>query len=199
MKKILGLGVVAILVMAMVGGGTWAYFSDTETTSSNVLTAGTLDLGLANAPGATNASTTGTWDITTDNWTPGQTESGTLYIHNDGTIKMATLTVDFDYTSVDISGYSALNVSGGAPGATDNDTFDKMVKATTATWRGGDATGIKDQTLFQLKAAGPVTLSGGLDNGEEQPLAIIWTFDAGATNGCQGNSVDVTVTVVGTQ
>ena len=31
MKKILGLTVAAILVMALVGGGTWAYFRDVET------------------------------------------------------------------------------------------------------------------------------------------------------------------------
>lgn len=44
MKKILGLAVAALLVMGLVGGGTWAYFSDTESSTGNVLTAGTLDL-----------------------------------------------------------------------------------------------------------------------------------------------------------
>jgi len=44
MKKILGLTVAALLVMALVGGGTWAYFSDVETTVNNILTAGILDL-----------------------------------------------------------------------------------------------------------------------------------------------------------
>ena len=44
MKKILGLAVAALLVMGLVGGGTWAYFSDTETSSNNVLTAGTIVL-----------------------------------------------------------------------------------------------------------------------------------------------------------
>ncbi len=44
MKKILGLTVAALLVMGLVGGGTWAYFSDTETSTGNTLTAGTLDL-----------------------------------------------------------------------------------------------------------------------------------------------------------
>jgi predicted ribosomally synthesized peptide with SipW-like signal peptide len=44
MKKILGLTVAALMVMGLVGGGTWAYFSDTETSTGNVLTAGTLDL-----------------------------------------------------------------------------------------------------------------------------------------------------------
>ncbi|MCH8864806.1 MAG: hypothetical protein IIB13_05540, partial [Chloroflexi bacterium] len=43
MKKILGLTVAALLVMGLVGGGTWAYFSDTETGTGSI-TAGTLDI-----------------------------------------------------------------------------------------------------------------------------------------------------------
>ncbi len=46
MKKILGLTVAALLVMGLVGGGTFAFFSDVETSSANVITAGTLDLTL---------------------------------------------------------------------------------------------------------------------------------------------------------
>ena len=46
MKKIFGLTIAALMVMGLVGGGTWAYFSDTETSTGNVLTAGTLDLNL---------------------------------------------------------------------------------------------------------------------------------------------------------
>jgi len=46
MKKILGLTVSAMMVMGLVGGGTWAFFSDTETSTGNVLQAGTLDLNL---------------------------------------------------------------------------------------------------------------------------------------------------------
>jgi predicted ribosomally synthesized peptide with SipW-like signal peptide len=44
MKKIMGLTIAALLIMGMVAGGTWAYFSDTETSSANTITAGTLDL-----------------------------------------------------------------------------------------------------------------------------------------------------------
>ena len=44
MKKILGLTIAALLVMAMVAGGTYAYFSDTETSTGNIITAGTLNL-----------------------------------------------------------------------------------------------------------------------------------------------------------
>ena len=49
MKKILGLTVAALLVMALVGGGTWAYFSDVEQTTANIFTAGTLDLQLSDS------------------------------------------------------------------------------------------------------------------------------------------------------
>ncbi|MFC2059968.1 TasA family protein [Chloroflexota bacterium] len=44
MKKILGLTVVALMVMGLIGSGTWAYFSDVETSTGNTLAAGTLDL-----------------------------------------------------------------------------------------------------------------------------------------------------------
>jgi spore coat-associated protein N len=43
-KKIVGLSIVAVLIIGMVGGGTWAYFNDTETSAGNTLSAGTLDL-----------------------------------------------------------------------------------------------------------------------------------------------------------
>ncbi len=46
MKKILGLSVAALMVMGLVGGGTWAYFNDTEIISGNALIAGTLNLAV---------------------------------------------------------------------------------------------------------------------------------------------------------
>ena len=46
MKKILGLTIAALLIIGIIGGGTFAYFSDTETSVSNTLTAGTLDLNI---------------------------------------------------------------------------------------------------------------------------------------------------------
>ena len=51
MKKILGLAVAALLVMGLVGGGTWAYFSDPEVSGTNSLTAGTLDLEVEGGSG----------------------------------------------------------------------------------------------------------------------------------------------------
>ena len=44
MKKILSLSIVALMVIGLVAGGTWAFFSDTETSTGNQFAAGTLDL-----------------------------------------------------------------------------------------------------------------------------------------------------------
>ncbi len=44
MKKILGLAIAAIIIIAVAGVGSFAYFSDTEKSADNYVTAGTLDL-----------------------------------------------------------------------------------------------------------------------------------------------------------
>ncbi|MDD5038000.1 MAG: TasA family protein, partial [Dehalococcoidales bacterium] len=97
MKKILLLTATLILVMALISSGTWAYFSDTETTSDNVLVAGTLDLGLANTADTNpTGSTTGTWTVAM-NWAPGESQNATLYLNNEGTIDMRSVNDPFSY------------------------------------------------------------------------------------------------------
>ncbi len=92
MKKILGLTIAALLVMALVGGGTWAYFSDPETSTANILGAGTLDLTLAGGTQSID-SVTGTW-TSPSSWAPGgATATGTLTLDNVGTIDMTTITL----------------------------------------------------------------------------------------------------------
>jgi spore coat-associated protein N len=49
MKKIMGLTITALLIIGLIGGGTYAYFSDTEVSEDNTLTAGTLDLNIEGA------------------------------------------------------------------------------------------------------------------------------------------------------
>jgi spore coat-associated protein N len=44
MVKIIGLSLATLLMVAAVGSGTWAYFTDNETSQNNTITAGTLDL-----------------------------------------------------------------------------------------------------------------------------------------------------------
>jgi len=55
MKKILISLAVVVAVAAVVIGGTIAYFSDTETSSNNTFTAGTIDLKISNGSGWTDS------------------------------------------------------------------------------------------------------------------------------------------------
>ncbi len=79
MKKILGLTIAALLVMALVGGGTWAYFSDPEQTDTNVLTAGILDLTRDGGNATTAFLTT-----SVSNVAPGDSNSDSTLLANTG-------------------------------------------------------------------------------------------------------------------
>jgi predicted ribosomally synthesized peptide with SipW-like signal peptide len=197
MKKILGLGIAAILVMAMVGGGTWAFFSDVEQSADNVFAAGTLDLGLSNTSDTSaTGSTTATFSAST--WKPGDATEGTIYVNNNGSIDISALSVNFTYNPVDYSGRPS--TISGSPWTTDpTDFFDKMITATEATWNSSNITEIIGQSLYDLKNAGNISLPEGLPAHTQYLLVITWTFESEATNGCQGASVNMTVNVTGVQ
>ena len=195
MKKIIGLALAFLLTLGIAVGSTIAYFVDTETSTDNKIMAGTLDLGLSNSSGQNPKSgITETWE-TPSNWAPGDSAPGTLYLYNSGTVAISNITVTFDYTEVTDGTPSTIS----PVGTNDTDKLDKMVKATTATLNGESLASITGKTLEELKAAGAISLYEGLNSLEEKALAITWTFDEDATNGCQGDSITFTVTVIGNQ
>jgi len=74
-----------------------------------------------------------------------------------------------------------------------------MVIAQVATWNGAP-TAWQGSSLATLIAGGPYTLGAGtLAAGVEAPLAITWQFLPAATNGCQGDSENVTLTIGASQ
>lgn len=77
MKRILGSLIIVALVIGITGLGFAAYFSDTETSSGNTFTAGTIDLTLAESAGA---------PITLTNMKPGESASGTITVNNAGSL-----------------------------------------------------------------------------------------------------------------
>jgi len=111
MKKILGLTIAALLVMALVGGGTWAYFSDVEA-ATELFSAGTIDLEGA-----------GTWSagISLTDQTPSTTAIGTVTYKNVG-----SLTSDLTFTE------DTLAESDHA-----NDLLDPAVYEFAASWASG--------------------------------------------------------------
>lgn len=84
MKKLIILVVALLVVATMAGAGTFAYFTNTETSTGNSFTSGTFDVKLAG--GTQNGdSVIGTW-VSPSNWAPGQTVNGTLSFTNAGSI-----------------------------------------------------------------------------------------------------------------
>ena len=84
-KKILAsLIIIGILGFAL-GWGTYSYFSDTETSTGNTFTAGTMDLKLSNDGTTWTDGVTATW-TSPSNWAPGETVTARLHIKNEGSI-----------------------------------------------------------------------------------------------------------------
>ncbi len=97
MKKILGLTVAALLFIGMAGIGTWAYFSDVETSTANVLTAGTLDLKTDDVDGVSQT-------LLATNMKPGDTIGpATIILKNAGSTVGSTLDLTFTYVESDAS------------------------------------------------------------------------------------------------
>jgi len=88
MKKIFGLTIAAVLVMGLVGGGTWAYFSDPETSTGNTLTAGTLNLQVGAADPITES-------FTLTDKLPGDSGSIEWQVQNTGDVDVGYLDIAF--------------------------------------------------------------------------------------------------------
>ncbi|MFC1899864.1 TasA family protein [Chloroflexota bacterium] len=94
MKKILGLSIALVLLTGMTGIGTWAYFSDVETSTGNVLAAGTLDLKTDDVDGVTQT-------IYTNSLEPGEDISGSITLKNAGSVAGLTLDIVASYIESD--------------------------------------------------------------------------------------------------
>lgn len=120
MKKTLPAIMLIGIVAMLAGAGIYAYFSDTETSSDNVFTAGVMDL---NKPA--DAA------IVIDNAYPGYTSD--VYIicvfMND-----AVTTIEPDHMEIDIDTYNFINSPVESGGVNTADDFKKQIEVQTLTW-----------------------------------------------------------------
>jgi len=196
LMSILVIGVVAMAA----GAGTFAQFSDTETSEGNTFTAGTLDLGLANTEGTDpTGSTSATW--TENNWAPGNTVTGTLYVNNEGSIAAESVVVTFSRT-----------ITEGTPETVDpgTSTLDD-VQVTKMTY--DEVNILDDVTAIVGDGASPLTI--GELNGEsidleddeedvhaadtEKALVMTFLLPSTADNGVQGDTLDLTLAFTASQ
>ena len=97
MKTILGLTITFILLTGIGGIGTFAFFSDVETSASNQLVAGTLDLKTNGTDGVSQT-------LYADTIEPGETVGPeTITLKNSGSVAGTTLDMSFSYVESDSS------------------------------------------------------------------------------------------------
>lgn len=163
-KKTLGFGVAtAALGLTLIGGGTFAYFSDSiETTGT--FAAGTLDL---------NADPTAIIDV--GNIKPGDFATRTFKLINDGTLDISKVLLKTSYTVTN------------KPGAPENvDDFGKHIIVRFLTNQDKKDTVIYETTLYDLQKLAPDAVEnkwvgwfeehGGLRAGDTDDLIVKFEF-----------------------
>jgi len=181
MKKILGLTVAALLVMGLVGGGTWAYFSDPEASTGNVFTAGTLNMiPLTEGTSTASYSVTPGGDgingfVTFSALEPGDTGSITWVLYNDSTVP-GNLTVASTFT-FDDNGDNEPELAVSDPHANDGGAdgdLDEFVGVKLEYGIGADQTAAEAAFGYLVGAAGYYTAFSELEaalDAETQTLA----------------------------
>lgn len=203
-KKKLGLGVAsAALGLALIGGGTFAYFSDTVKTT-NTFATGTLDLSIN--PEAI---------INIDNIKPGDTMPRAFTLTNSGTLDISSVNIVTDYTveygdkytggdlgehilvhfmtNVDKNGLGNLVVgpnnvitsttlkelkaAKGLPDAVKNQLADKMPKLF------GEKSGLKNGSSDDLIVLFEFVDKGDQNTFQDAKLTLEWDFVAKQTTG----------------
>lgn len=186
--------ILAALIVLIIGAvGVSAYFTDTAISSDNVFQAGTLDLKLSNNGTTYTDNVTATWS-TPVNWAPGDSIRHTLLLKNVGNIDAEIVNFDFVVT--------------GSP---------EMADKICMTYWGDTDVGVNYLYVFDpyggsdgcLSLTDLVNLSSGwhiqnspfpvLPAGGENFMEFEFLFDTTAGNDCQGDMVNMTLTLIAQQ
>ncbi|MEK4677369.1 MULTISPECIES: TasA family protein [Bacillus] len=179
LKKKLGVGVVsAALGLSLVGGGTYAYFSDQEVTNNKFAT-GTLDFSMQP-----------TTSLNLDNLKPGDKILKKFNIKNSGTLDIKDILMKVDYTVNDLKKDNSV------------EDFGKHIKVQFLWDWDPKKSPIHETTLAELKSQQPEIASqkiflskwaetGGLKAGKMDWFWIKFIFEDNGTdqNMFQGDSI----------
>jgi len=190
MKKILGLTIAAVIVIATAGLGTYALFSDTETSSANTFIAGTLDLKTGTTDGVTG--TLGSSAMAPGDYVP--ETAATLTLNNAGTIDGSTMDISCSYTESDGTGATEDTV--------DMDADDTAAMMTITTLNYGSTSLLSSITDYNSNgrvdledfANDPFTGLSGIDSSSSEDFEIQVQFDSSAGNDYQNDGIEVTFT-----
>jgi spore coat-associated protein N len=192
MRKIAILSVAVLVIIGLVSAGTYAYFSDTESSTNNVLTAGTLDL---NINGGNVAVTT----FTASAVAPGDSGSGSSTLANVG-----TMAGELDITTSAVTntpGAGGTEYEGGSGELGANAQIAMYIDVDqSGTWNAGDIGLQSNGAMYSF----PTVLNYDAINNyvsetwnavetmgisASDDIVVNWQVPAGAGNDIQGDSV----------
>lgn len=179
--------VTSLLTIALATGvgayGTFAYFTDTETSSSNVFSSGTLDLAL-DSPDGVDAF------VGDDNLAPGDEANGTLFLENKGSIT----SYDGDGHNVSLTMATSIAQTDADGGSTDMASYlvlDQLEYGSSSLLgQVADENNNGRTDLADLAASNLTGLEDPGSAGRDLDLTVHFATDAG--NDLQGDNVDVT-------
>lgn len=197
MKRIIGLSIAALLVIMMVGGGSWAWFNDDESSPDNSLTAGTLDLKIdgGDTPVTTFAVT---------NVAPGDSGNGSVTLSNAGASSIvgeldivfsavtntAGTVGEFADASGDLGGIAEIAVYVDVDESSDWNSGDIGLKSDGTTYTTSlDWDTINNYDSETWDAVVPAMAASASDG-----FIIQWQVPTSANNTIQGDSVSFDVT-----
>ena len=198
MKQTLISVIVIGLIALTAGAGTYAYFSDTETSTGNTFTAGTMDLKIKDGGEYwTDGITTAEWTL--PNMLPGDSTYGSVSFKNVGSIYADHMEIGADYTITDPPGPEsdtqentpADDMAGNMTITVMEYTYDSTKIDCLPLIANMNGNGVKD--LYDLKYGGvdglPLAQSG------EQPAYIdmLVQFNPNAGNNFQGDTLNLTM------
>lgn len=185
-KKRLGMGMMSAVVgLGLIGGGTFAYFSDSEQTN-NTFAAGTLDL-----------SVEPTEIIAIDNMKPGDSIIRDFELQNNGSLDIDKVYLETDYTVEDAEGDNTEDFGEHiqVEFLYNADKLDEVVYETTLAELKDMTPEAVNQHIFD-----PILEEQGLPAGTSDDLVVKFNFlDNGDQNQFQGDSLNLTWTFTATQ
>ena len=135
MNTKIALSAMSILTaLALMGGATFAFFSDAGKSSDNIFKSGTLDMQLTDNNEGPTDNVSGTWGLAS---APGDTFSGDLKIKNTGSVPANHVELKFS---------NVVTEAGTPPGSTSTIPMDSVIEITLFEWdSNGD--GVTDVTI----------------------------------------------------
>jgi len=187
MKKIIGLTIALLLLVGMAGIGSWAFFNDVETSTGNVLAAGTLDLKTDDADGISQT-------LLASNMAPGDTVGPeTIVLKNSGSLPGASLDLSFTYVESDSSPNPADMSANATAAVIEVTTLNYGSSSILGSVNDNNSNGYKDvEDLYTSNLTG----QSGINSLSTKNFEITVQLRSDVNKNFQADGIDITMTFI---